>query len=332
MNILITGGAGYIGSHTSLILSNSGFRPIIYDNFSNSDCSTIDHLSALMGEKAICVEGDIRDQARLISTLKNHNCQAVIHFAGLKAVGESNELPLLYYDSNVSGTIQLLEAMKKCGIKRFIFSSSATVYGEPQYLPLDEKHPLSPTNPYGRSKWMIEQILYDLFQSDPSWTIVLLRYFNPVGAHPSGLIGENPKNIPNNLMPYVAQVAKGILPQLSVWGQDYPTTDGTGIRDFIHVLDLAEGHLAALQKIQKPCIEAFNLGTGQGYSVLNLVETFETTNQVKVPFVFGPRRLGDIASCFANCDKAWNQLGWKASRQLNEMCLDTWRFQLQQSA
>jgi len=328
MNILLTGGTGYIGSHTATVLAEAGHRVVLYDNLSNSSADVVDRLEAITGQRMDFVEGDVRDVALMTETLRRHGIDSVIHFAGLKAVGESVEKPIEYYGNNVQGTINLLEAMRDAGVRTLVFSSSATVYGDPQYLPLDEEHPTSATNPYGRSKLQIEEILADVAVSDPQWRIACLRYFNPVGAHESGLIGEDPNDIPNNLMPFVAQVAVGKLPRLNVFGDDYPTPDGTGVRDYIHVMDLAEGHLAALEFLQgTEGWHAINLGTGQGYSVLDMVKAFERSCGREVPYAITGRRPGDIATCYALPEKARQKLGWKARRGLEEMCDSTWKFQ-----
>lgn len=327
--ILVTGGAGYIGSHTCVELLNAGYEVIVYDNFSNSHLESIRRIEQITGRKIQLVKGDVRDQALLERTLKEHSCEAVIHFAGLKAVGESVEKPLEYYDNNIIGTHRLLSAMKNVGLKAIVFSSSATVYGEPQYLPLDEKHPLSATNPYGRSKLFIEDMLRDCYKAEPDWHIYILRYFNPVGAHESGLIGEAPQGAPNNLMPFVAQVAIGRRENLRIWGGDYPTPDGTGIRDYIHVVDLAKGHLKALEALNEPQCMAINLGTGHGYSVLEVVNAFEAASGKSVPYVISSRREGDIASCYANPALAEQQLDWKAQFTLSQMCQDHWKWQQQ---
>ena len=326
--ILVTGGAGYIGSHTCVELLNAGIGVTVFDNFCNSDPEALARIKRITGRKPGLVRGDIRDRAAIASALRTCNATAVIHFAGLKAVGESVEQPLAYYDNNVVGTLRLLEAMGECGVKTLVFSSSATVYGDPQRLPLTEDHPLSATNPYGRTKLMIEDILRDLHRSDPSWRLALLRYFNPAGAHASGLLGEDPQGVPNNLMPYVAQVAVGRRDHLTVWGDDYPTPDGTGVRDFIHVVDLALGHLKALERLRghAECF-AVNLGTGTGYSVLEMVRAFEKASGRAVPIKIGPRRAGDIASCYAQPALARDLLGWKAERGLDAMCTDGWRWQ-----
>ena len=327
MSILVTGGAGYIGSHTCVELLQAGHEVVVFDNFSNSHPEVLNRVEQITGRKPMLVQGDIRDQAAIESALRQHQCQAVIHFAGLKAVGESVEKPLLYYDNNVVGTHRLLAAMQNCGVTTLVFSSSATVYGEPQSLPLTEDHPLSATNPYGRSKLVIEDMLRDVYRAQPNWRIAILRYFNPVGAHESGLIGEDPQGIPNNLMPYVAQVAVGRREYLNVWGNDYPTHDGTGVRDYIHVVDLAQGHLKALEALDRPqCIEV-NLGTGVGYSVLDVVKAFEVASDQPVSFRIGPRRPGDVAACYADPQLAMQLLGWKAERDLAAMCQDHWRWQ-----
>jgi len=329
MNILLTGGTGYIGSHTAVVLTEAGHRVVLYDNFCNSQPDVVQRLEKITGQPITLVEGDVRDTNRLTETLNTHSIAAVIHFAGLKAVGESVAKPIDYYANNIQGTISLLQAMQATDIKILVFSSSATVYGDPQYLPIDEKHPTSAINPYGRSKLHIEEILVDVAKTDATWRIACLRYFNPVGAHESGLIGEDPSGIPNNLMPYVAQVAAGKLPYLNVFGNDYPTPDGTGVRDYIHVMDLAEGHLAALNyfSTQHSALSTFNLGTGQGNSVLEIVKAFETASGKPVPYQISPRRSGDIASCYAKADKASEQLGWQAKRTLEDMCASTWHWQ-----
>ncbi len=289
----------------------------------------MDRLEAITGTAVPLVKGDIRDREALRDALTAHSVEAVIHFAGLKAVGESVAEPMKYYDNNVRGTLTLLEAMRDCDVGTLVFSSSATVYGQPQYLPLDENHPTSATNPYGRTKLMIEEMLADVAAADPRWRIAILRYFNPVGAHDSGLIGENPNGIPNNLMPFISRVAAGRLNELSVFGNDYDTPDGTGVRDYIHVVDLADGHVAALDAIAKTDrpLSTWNLGTGQGYSVLGMVEAFERINGVCVPYRIAPRRDGDVASCYASPERAERELGWKASRDLDAMCASSWRFE-----
>lgn len=325
--ILVTGGAGYIGSHTCVELLNAGHELVVFDNFCNSHPEALARVEKITGRKLNIVKGDIRDQGALDEAIRHFNCTAVIHFAGLKAVGESVEKPLDYYDNNVIGTHRLLQAMINCGVKTLVFSSSATVYGEPQFLPLTEQHPLSATNPYGRTKLVIEEMLRDLYRSDPSWRIGILRYFNPVGAHESGLIGEDPQGIPNNLMPFVAQVAIGRRECLKVWGNDYPTPDGTGIRDYIHVVDLAKGHLKALLRLDTPQCYAVNLGTGTGYSVLEVAKAFAEASGRPVPYEIAPRRAGDVAVCYAEASHAEQLLDWRAERNLMAMCSDTWRWQ-----
>lgn len=330
MNILLTGGTGYIASHTAVTLTNAGHKVVLYDNLVNSNASVVSQLEKIIGVKLPFVKGDIRDTALLASTLKSSGAEAVIHFAGLKAVGESVQNPLEYYDNNVAGTISLLNAMTEVGIKRLVFSSSATVYGDPQYLPIDETHPRSATSPYGRTKLQIENILEDLAASDASWRMTCLRYFNPVGAHESGLIGENPNGVPNNLMPFLARVAAGKLPCLNIFGGDYDTPDGTGVRDYIHVIDLAEGHLAAVNAVsaEGASFDAFNLGTGRGQSVLELIKAFEQASGLSIQSQIVPRRAGDVSACYAKVDKAAKSLGWVASRPLEDMCRSTWKFQM----
>lgn len=327
MKVLVTGGAGYIATHTDVCLLNAGHEVVAVDNFSNSSYESIENVERITGKKVIFYEGDVCDKKILEKIFSEHKIDAVIHFAGLKAVGESCEKPLLYYRNNLDSTLTLLETMVKYDVKRFVFSSSATVYGTPERLPLDEECRLSTTNPYGSTKLMIENILRDVYAADRSFHILLLRYFNPVGAHESGLIGEDPKGIPNNLMPYVAKVAHGELPYLNVFGNDYDTPDGTGVRDYIHVMDLAEGHLAALEHIDSYGVEAINLGTGVGYSVLDMVKAFEKASGKPVPYKIAPRRPGDIASCYASPEKAANELNWRAKRNLEDMCRDLWNFQ-----
>jgi len=328
MTILVTGGAGYIGSHTCVELLNAGQQVTVFDNFSNSQPEALARVERITGKKLQLIEGDIRDRSAISAALRQSGASAVIHFAGLKAVGESVAQPLSYYDNNVVGTVRLLEAMKECGVKTLVFSSSATVYGDPQYLPLTEGHPLSATNPYGQTKLVIENMLRDLYTSEASWRIGILRYFNPVGAHVSGLIGEDPQGVPNNLMPFVAQVAVGRREFLNVWGNDYATPDGTGVRDYIHVVDLALGHLAALTQLQTgpQCVEA-NLGTGVGYSVLDMVRAFELASGKPVAYRLSPRRAGDVAACYADPAHARALLGWQAERDLQTMCQDAWRWQ-----
>lgn len=325
--ILVTGGAGYIGSHTCVELLNAGHELVVFDNFSNSHPEALVRVERITGRKLNIVKGDIRDQDALEEAIRGFGCRAVIHFAGLKAVGESLEKPLEYYDNNVIGTHRLLQAMGNCGIKTLVFSSSATVYGEPQFLPLTEDHPLSATNPYGRTKLVTEEMLRDLHRSDSSWKIAILRYFNPVGAHESGLIGEDPQGIPNNLMPFVAQVAIGRRDCLKVWGSDYPTADGTGVRDYIHVVDLALGHLKALERLKESQCFEVNLGTGIGYSVLDVIKAFERASGNPVRYDLAPRRPGDVASCYANPAFAAALLEWRAERDLDAMCADAWRWQ-----
>ena len=325
--ILVTGGTGYIGSHTCVELMASGEDVLLLDNLCNSQAEVITRLQQITGKQPLFEIGDIRDEALLERLFSQHPIKAVIHFAGLKAVGESVSEPLRYYDNNVSGTLTLLQVMARHEVKALVFSSSATVYGEPEQLPLTENARLQPTNPYGHSKLMIEQILLDLCTSDPQWRIGILRYFNPVGAHESGLIGEAPNGIPNNLMPYIARVARGEAACLSVFGNDYPTLDGTGVRDYIHVVDLAQGHLKALAYLADHAgAEIFNLGTGQGYSVLEMVAAFERASGSKVDYRIGPRRPGDIACCYADPSKAESMLHWKAVRGLAVMCEDSWRW------
>ena len=328
MKVLVTGGAGYIATHTDVCLLKAGYEVVAVDNFSNSSYESIENVEKITGKKVIFYEGDVADKAVLEKIFSEHKIDAVIHFAGLKAVGESCAKPLLYYRNNLDSTLTLLETMVKYDVKRFVFSSSATVYGTPERLPLDEECRLSTTNPYGSTKLMIENILRDVYAADNSFHILLLRYFNPVGAHESGLIGEDPKGIPNNLMPYVAKVAHGELPYLNVFGNDYPTPDGTGVRDYIHVMDLAEGHLAALEHIDNYGVEAINLGTGVGYSVLDMVKAFEKASGRPVPYKIAPRRAGDIASCYASPEKAAKELNWRAKRNLEDMCRDLWNFQI----
>jgi UDP-glucose 4-epimerase len=328
MNVLLTGGTGYIGSHTAVVLSKLGYQIILYDNLSNSSSSEHNRIEKLCGHRIPLAIGDVRDTEKLLNVLSVNKIQAVIHFAGLKAVGESVAKPIDYYSNNVQGTISLLQAMRELKIAKLVFSSSATVYGEPQYLPLDENHPISTTSPYGRSKLHIEEMLKDIAKSSSEWRIACLRYFNPVGAHESGLIGENPSGLPNNLMPYIAQVAVGHRKELSVFGGDYPTSDGTGVRDYIHVMDLVEGHAAALNFLnQVNGWHAINLGTGKGYTVLEMVAAFEKGSGRKVPYKIIPRRAGDIAECFSNPLKAKKILNWTANRTLEEMCSSSWHFQ-----
>ncbi|MGI9279931.1 MAG: UDP-glucose 4-epimerase GalE [Endozoicomonas sp.] len=326
--ILVTGGAGYIGSHTCLELLNDNYEIVVLDNLSNSSEESLSRVQNITGKTLEFVNGDIRDCALLDSLFQQHDFEAVIHFAGLKAVGESCEIPLDYYDNNVYGTIVLCQAMQAANVKRIVFSSSATVYGDPATLPITEDFPLSATNPYGRSKLIVEEVLEDLFKSDTDWSIALLRYFNPAGAHSSGRIGEDPNDIPNNLMPYVSQVAIGKLEKLRVFGDDYPTVDGTGVRDYIHVVDLSIGHVRAIEKLRTTKgVHTWNLGVGKGYSVLEMVAAFEQASGKGVPYEVTPRRSGDIAACYANPEKALKELGWKAERGLEEMVTDAWRWQ-----
>lgn len=328
MHILLTGGAGYIGSHTWVELVAAGFKPVILDNYYNAKPEVLKRLETITGQAVEFVEADIRDRAALDGVFAKWQFSAVVHFAGLKAVGESVAKPLMYYDNNVAGTLTLLEAMQAAGVKKLVFSSSATVYGDPHTVPIREDFPLSATNPYGRSKLMIEDMLRDLYKADNGWDIALLRYFNPVGAHESGLIGEDPQGIPNNLMPFVAQVAVGKREQLSVFGNDYPTPDGTGVRDYIHVVDLARGHVKALQKLAgKTGLLTVNLGTGQGYSVLEMVAAFSQASGRPVPYQIVARRPGDIAACYADPAYALEVLGWRAEKTLADMCADGWRWQ-----
>ena len=332
MKTLLTGGAGYIGSHTAIELIRHGHDVVIFDNFSNSHPEAVQRVERIIGRTIPVIQGDVRDQQALESALEQHGIDSVVHFAGKKAVGESVAQPVDYYDNNVNGTLVLLRAMKNKGVSKLVFSSSATVYGSPQYLPLDEKHPTSVTNPYGRSKLMVEEILTDLYHSDPQWSLAVLRYFNPIGAHESGLIGEDPSDIPNNLLPYIAQVAVGRREQLQIFGGDYETVDGTGVRDYIHVVDLARGHVKALEKLAnlaKPELLTVNLGTGNGYSVLEVLHAFEKACGKTLPYAIADRRPGDVASCYANPSHALQTLGWQAQHSLDEMCADTWRWQNQ---
>lgn len=329
MNVLVTGGIGYIGSHTCVQMMEAGMKPIIIDNLCNANIAVLERIETLSGEPATFYQGDIRDEAFLDSLFRQHDIQAVIHFAGLKAVGESVSKPLDYYDNNVNGSLVLTRCMRKAGVKRLIFSSSATVYGDPAQVPITESSPTgATTNPYGRSKHMVEQCLSDLYYAEKDWSITLLRYFNPVGAHPSGLMGEDPQGTPNNLMPFIAQVAVGRREKLLVFGNDYLTVDGTGVRDYIHVMDVADGHIAALQKVgEKAGLHIYNLGTGQGSSVLEMVDAFSKASGKAVPYELCPRRPGDIAQCWASTEKAERELGWKATRTVAEMASDTWNWQ-----
>ena len=328
MHILVTGGAGYIGSHTCILLIEAGYHVIVLDNFSNASKESIKRVEKIVGKEITLVEGDIRNRDDLHKVFNAHKIDAVIHFAGLKAVGESVQDPLKYYDNNIHGTLVLCEVMAEHDCKSIVFSSSATVYGDPHTTPIKENFPLSTTNPYGRSKLFIEEMLRDLYISDNTWKIVLLRYFNPVGAHISGTIGEDPHGIPNNLMPFIAQTAVGKREHLSVLGDDYDTHDGTGVRDYIHVMDLADGHVKALDKIDTfDQVMTINLGTGNGYSVLDMVKAFSKASGKQVPYKMAPRRAGDIAKCFADPTYAKKILGWEATRNIDEMCEDSWRWQ-----
>lgn len=330
MSILVTGGAGYIGSHTCVELLQAGKDVIIVDNFSNSKPEAVRRVNEITGKTAKLYELDILDKDGMDRLFTEHSIEAVIHFAGLKAVGESVEIPLSYYHTNITGTLVLCEVMKKHGVKNLVFSSSATVYGDPHTTPIQENFPLSATNPYGRTKLMIEEILRDLYVSDSSWSISLLRYFNPIGAHESGRIGEDPNGIPNNLMPFITQVAVGKREKLSIFGNDYKTHDGTGVRDYIHVVDLSKGHLAALEYVMAhKGIEAVNLGTGTGYSVLDVVKAFEKATEKTVPYVLTERRPGDIATCYADPTKALELFGWKTEKNIEDMCRDSWKWQSQ---
>ena len=325
--ILVTGGAGYIGSHACVALLSAGEDVVVFDNFSNSSPKALERVQAICGRPLTVVEGDVRDQAALEKALTQHGCTAVMHFAGLKSVQDSVADPLEYYDQNVIGSHRLLRAMQSTGVRKFVFSSSATVYGTPQFLPYTEGHPLKAVNPYGRTKLMIEEMLRDQQVSDRSWAIAILRYFNPVGAHESGLIGEDPKGVPNNLVPFVAQVAIGRRERLNIWGNDYDTPDGTGVRDYIHVMDLAAGHVSALKLLDTPQCFTVNLGTGAGSSVLDVVRAFEAASGKPIPYDIKPRRPGDIDAYYAATDYATELLGWKATRSLETMCADHWRWQ-----
>lgn len=329
MKILVTGGTGYIGSHTVVELQNVGHEVVIVDNLSNSFELVNDRIEAITGIRPVFYNADIRDKDALCEIFAKEKPEGVIHFAGLKAVGESVKLPMKYYENNITGTLNLLEAMKENGCKNIIFSSSATVYGDPAFVPITEECPKGTcTNPYGWTKSMIEQIMMDIAKADPEWNIVLLRYFNPIGAHKSGTMGENPNGIPNNLMPYITQVAVGKLEKLGVFGNDYDTPDGTGVRDYIHVVDLALGHVKALAKFEAGSgLNIYNLGTGTGYSVLDIVKNFEAASGVKIPYEIKERRAGDIASCYSDATKAKEELGWVATKGIKEMCEDSWRWQ-----
>lgn len=330
MAILVTGGAGYIGSHTCVELLNAGYEVVVVDNLCNSSEKSLDRVREITGKDLKFYKADLLDEAAMEEIFSKEQIESVIHFAGLKAVGESVAKPLEYYHNNLTGTFILCDVMRKHGVKNIVFSSSATVYGSPKTVPIREDFPLSVTNPYGRTKLILEEVLTDLHTADPEWNIVLLRYFNPIGAHKSGKIGENPKGIPNNLIPYVAQVAIGKLEKVNVFGDDYDTPDGTGVRDYIHVVDLAIGHVKSIEKLKEnPGVVIYNLGTGNGYSVLDIIHNFEKACGKKIPYVIAPRRPGDIATCYADPAKAYNELGWKATRELAEMCEDTWRWQQQ---
>ena len=329
MKILVTGGAGYIGSHTVIELQNAGHEVVVVDNLSNSSEVALQRVVEITGKEVTLYQVDIRDRAGLNRVMDKHSFDCCIHFAGLKAVGESVSLPWEYYDNNIHGTLVLLDVMRKNGCKNIIFSSSATVYGDPAVIPITEECPKGQcTNPYGHTKSMLEQIMMDIQKADPAWNVVLLRYFNPIGAHQSGAIGEDPNGIPNNLMPYITQVAVGKLKELGVFGDDYDTPDGTGVRDYIHVVDLAIGHVKALAAIERKCgIAVYNLGTGKGYSVLDVVHAFEEATGVRIPYTIRPRRAGDIAVCYSDPSKAEKELGWKARFDLVDMCRDAWRWQ-----
>lgn len=329
MAILVTGGAGYIGSHTCVELLENGYEVVILDNLVNANRKVVDRIEELSGRKVTFYEGDIRDRDCLNKLFDEQKIDSVIHFAGLKAVGESVAKPWEYYENNISGSLVLFDVMRRHGCKSIIFSSSATVYGNPAQIPITEECPKGTcTNPYGWTKWMLEQILTDLHTADPDWNVVLLRYFNPIGAHKSGRIGENPNGIPNNLMPYITQVAVGKLKELGVFGDDYDTPDGTGVRDYIHVCDLATGHVAAIKKLEeKSGLSIYNLGTGVGYSVLDIVHNFEEATGIHIPYSIKPRRAGDIATCYSSADKAKRELGWEARYGIKEMCADSWNWQ-----
>ncbi len=329
MTILVTGGAGYIGSHTVVELQNAGYDVVVLDNLSNSSEKSLERVAAITGKKAAFYKADILDRAALNEIFDKESIDCCIHFAGLKAVGESVQKPWEYYENNISGTLTLVDVMRQHGVKNIIFSSSATVYGDPATIPITEECPKGQcTNPYGWTKSMLEQILTDMQKADPEWNVILLRYFNPIGAHKSGTIGENPNGIPNNLMPYITQVAVGKLKELGVFGNDYDTPDGTGVRDYIHVVDLAAGHVKALQKIkEKAGLCIYNLGTGVGYSVLDIVKNFEKATGVKIPYVIKPRRAGDIATCYSDASKAKRELSWEAQYGIEDMCADSWRWQ-----
>ncbi len=329
MRILVTGGAGYIGSHTCVELLNEGYEVVIMDNLYNSSRKAVDRVEQITGKKVTFYETDMLDQAGVKALFDQEQIDAVIHFAGLKAVGESVRKPIEYYRNNIAGTLNLCDEMRKHGVKNIIFSSSATVYGDPAQIPITEECPKGVcTNPYGWTKHMLEQILTDIHTADPEWNVILLRYFNPIGAHKSGLIGEDPKGIPNNLVPYIAQVAIGKHPHINVFGNDYDTPDGTGVRDYIHVVDLAVGHVKAIKKLaDKEGVSIYNLGTGVGYSVLDVIHAYEKACGKKLPYVIQPRRAGDIATCYSRCDKAAKELGWTAKYGIEDMCADSWNWQ-----
>ncbi|MCI6629257.1 MAG: UDP-glucose 4-epimerase GalE [Lachnospiraceae bacterium] len=331
MTILVTGGAGYIGSHTVVELQQAGYDVVVVDNLSNSSEVSLQRVEKITGKPVKFYKADILDREALEDIFAKESIQCCIHFAGLKAVGESVQKPWEYYYNNISGTLILLDVMRKHNVKNMIFSSSATVYGNPAFIPITEECPKGEiTNPYGQTKGMLEQILTDMQKADPEWNVILLRYFNPIGAHKSGMIGENPNGVPNNLMPYITQVAVGKLKELGVFGNDYDTPDGTGVRDYIHVVDLARGHVKAIKKIEEnPGLEIYNLGTGVGYSVLDIVKNFEEASGVKIPYVIKPRRAGDIATCYSDASKAKRELGWEAEYGIKEMCEDSWRWQKQ---
>ena len=328
MSILVTGGAGFIGSHTCVELLNAGYDVAVVDNLYNASEKALERVRQITGKDVRFYKVDIRDREALNEVFDKEDVESVIHFAGLKAVGESVQKPLEYYENNIGGTITLCDVMRNHGVKNIIFSSSATVYGDPAFIPITEECPKGTcTNPYGWTKWMLEQILTDLHTADPEWNVVLLRYFNPIGAHKSGLIGEDPKGIPNNLTPYIAKVAIGELKEIGVFGNDYPTPDGTGVRDYIHVVDLAKGHVAAIHALEKPGVYTYNLGTGIGYSVLDVIHAFERACGHKLPYTIKPRRPGDIAACYANADKAKRELHWQAELGLDDMCASLWKWQ-----
>lgn len=329
MAVLVTGGAGYIGSHTVVELQNAGYDVVVLDNLSNASEKALDRVSKITGKPVKFYKADILDRDALNDIFDKETIESCIHFAGLKAVGESVVKPWEYYENNIAGTLTLVDVMRKNNVKNIIFSSSATVYGDPAQIPITEECPKGQcTNPYGWTKSMLEQVLTDIQKADPEWNVMLLRYFNPIGAHKSGTIGENPNGIPNNLMPYITQVAVGKLKELGVFGNDYDTPDGTGVRDYIHVVDLAKGHVKALKKIEEnPGLAIYNLGTGKGYSVLDIVKNFEAATGVKIPYVIKPRRAGDIATCYCDASKAEKELGWKAENGIREMCEDSWRWQ-----